>query len=157
MKWRLVAIPLAVTASLIWTVGAQAAQVFNVDVPLAVTFPNPCAPGSGETIAFTGTIHVLFNETFPPDGSIHVQFEDNVHDVTGLSSTGVTYSGVGGDWFELNASPPFPFNATATDVFGLISDGATANFLVTATFHITVNADGTVTATVSNVRIACKG
>jgi hypothetical protein len=83
--------------------------------------------------------------------------EDNVNDVKGVSDTGTVYSGVGGDWFEVNAVPPFPVVITATDVFGLISQGATANFKVIATFHITVNADGTLTSSVSDLRISCNG
>lgn len=139
---------------MVWSIGALATVQFNQDVQLNVIVVNPC---TAETIAFSGTIHLLFGETAPANGGFHILAEDNVQDLKELSTTGTTYSGVGGDWFELNTIPPYPFVATETDVFGLIGQGSTANFKAIATFHITVNADGTLTSTVSDVRITCTG
>lgn len=151
---RLLALPIAVATLMVWAVGAQAAVQFNQNVPLNVTEFNPC---TGETIAFSGEIHLLFGETASSNGGLHVIFMDNVNDVKGVSNTGTTYSGVGGDWSSFNAMPPYPFEATATDVFGLISHGSTPNFKVIATFHITVNANGSITAFVTDLRITCSG
>jgi len=151
---RLLALPMAVAALAVSSIGAQAAVQFNQVVPLNVTEFNPC---TGEVIAFSGSIHLLFGETPSANGGIHVIFEDNVNDVKGLSDTGTVYSGVGGDWSEFNAVPPYPFTTTATDVFGLISHGSSPNFKVIATFHITVNANGTLTSTVGDLRFSCNG
>jgi len=154
MLRRFLPIPLAIAASLAWSIGAQAAVQVNQNVPLNVTEFNPC---TSEFIAFSGTIHLLAAETASTNGGVHLIFQDNVQGVMGVSDTGTIYTGVGGDWFELNAVPPFPFAATGTDVFGLISHGSTANFKVIATMHMTVNADGTVTSTVSDLRFSCNG
>src|SRR5260370_41412734 len=89
-------------------------------------------------------------------GGFHFHFDDNVSEVTGVGvPSGITYHGVGGFWFECNADPPFPVDATETSGFGLISAGSSPNFVITATFHMTVNADGTITARVMKSSIAC--
>ena len=133
---------------------ASAAVVQNVQVPLSVTVFSPC---TGDIIPVSGFIHLVASSTNDGSGGFHVTVMDNVSQVSGVGSvTGATYHGVGGDWFSLNARPPFPFEATQTDVFGLISAGAAPNLVVTDTFHVTVNADGTITANVARFNVACR-
>jgi hypothetical protein len=134
---------------------ASAAVVQNVRVPLDVTFVgNPC---TGDDMHFTGTIHLLAAETLDGSGGIHIHFDNNVSGVTAVGTpSGTVYHGVGGGWFELNARNPYPNVATETDVFGLISAGSSPNFFAIATFHITVNANGTLTSDVARVSIGCK-
>ena len=133
---------------------SSAAVVQNVRVPLAATFFDPC---TGDVITFSGTIHLLVGVTPDGSGGFHLHVADNVSDVTGVGiPSGTVYHGVGGDWFELNARPPFPFETTQTDVFGLISTGSTPNLVANDTLHITVNADGTVTAQVIRVSFSCR-
>jgi hypothetical protein len=133
---------------------ASAAVVTNVRIPLDITVASPC---NGDVIAVTGVIHLLASSTSDGAGGFHLTFMDNVSQVTGAGSvSGATYHGVGGDWFSGSARPPFPVEFTATDVFGLISTGSAPNFVVTDTFHITVNADGTLTANVARLSIACR-
>jgi hypothetical protein len=132
---------------------ASAAVVQNVRVPLDVTFFNPC---TGDVIQFTGTIHFLAAETADGNGGFHLHFDDNVSGITGVGvPSGITYHGVGGDWFEVNARPPFPFVITQTDVFSFISVGSAPNMVITATLHMTVNANGTVTAQVDRFSFNC--
>src|SRR5215467_3765370 len=52
--------------------------------------------------------------------------------------------------------PGFPFNTTLVNNFRIIGQGTGNNFLVHETFHITVNADGTMTAFVDNFSVDCK-
>jgi len=150
-------LPALFLAAALWLVPvtSSAAVVQNVQVPLNVTVFNPC---TGDLIAVSGSIHFLATMTQDQGGGFHISFMDNVSQVTGTGSvTGVTYHGVGGDWFTVNVRPPFPVEFTATDVFGLISQGPSPNLVVTDTFHITVNADGTMTANVSRLSISCNG
>jgi hypothetical protein len=146
---------LFLTAAL-WLVPAtsSAAVLQNLRVPLNQLVLNPC---TGDTIDFTGTIHLVAAMTQDGSGGFHIHFDDNVSGVTGVGSpSGISYHGVGGGWSELNGRPPFPFEATSTSVFGLISVGSSPNFFVTATFHITVLADGTITAQVTRISITCR-
>jgi hypothetical protein len=133
---------------------ASAAVVLNVTIPLNQEVFSPC---TGDVIQATGFIHLVGTETVDGNGGFHMAFMVNVSQVTGVGSlTGATYHGVGGDWFTVNAQPPFPFEATQTDVFALVSSGSTPNLVVTDTFHITVNANGTVTANVARFSAACR-
>jgi hypothetical protein len=133
---------------------ASAAVVQNVQVPLSITVFSPC---NGDVIAVTGSIHLLATMTADGSGGFHIALMDNVSQVSGVGSvTGATYHGVGGDWLTINAKPPFPFEATETDVFGLISAGSAPNLIVTQTLHTTVNANGTLTANVVRFSAACR-
>ena len=133
---------------------SSAAVVQNIRVPLDVTFPNPC---TADTMHFTGTIHLLAAETSDGSGGFHIHFDNNVSGVTAVGSpSGTVYHGVGGGWFELNARDPYPFVATSTSTFGLVSVGSAPNFFEQTTFHITVNANGTITSDVAKVSITCR-
>jgi hypothetical protein len=134
---------------------SSAAVIQNVQLPLNVTFVN--TPCTGDTITFTGNIHLVIAMTTDASGGFHLHFDNNVSGVTGVGvPSGTTYHGIGGGWFEVNANPPFPVIATETDVFGLISTGSSSNFVVTVTLHMTVNADGSITAQVMRISITCR-
>ena len=152
---RLLQAALLVLALVLVPTTASAAVVQNIRVPLDVTFPaNPC---TGDDMHFTGTIHLLAAETSDGNGGFHIHFDNNVSGVTAVGTpSGIVYHGVGGGWFEVNARNPYPFVATETDVFGLISVGPTPNFFAKATFHITVNANGTMTSVVEKISVGCK-
>ncbi len=144
-------------AAALWLVPAtsSAAVIQNANMPLNQTVFNPC---SGDLFVASGTIHVVAAETADASGGFHFHLDVNVSDVTGVGSvTGATYHGVGGFWSEFNADPPFPFVATATNVFGLISTGSSPNLVVTFTMHITVNSDGSIVSSVSRISVACRG
>jgi hypothetical protein len=152
---RLLQAALLVLALVLVPTTASAAVVQNVSVPLDVTFlANPC---TGDDMHFTGTIHLLAAETFDGSGGIHIHFDNNVSRVTAVGTpSGTVYHGVGGGWVEFNARDPYPFVYTETDVFGLISTGSSPNFFAIATFHVTVNANGTITSDVARISVGCR-
>lgn len=153
MRRLLLALSLAAALSLV-PGSASAAVIQNITVPLNQTVFSPC---TGDVFQATGSIHLVETMTFDGSGGFHAAFMDNVSQVTGVGSvTGATYHGVGGGWFTVNGRLPFPIEATETDVFGLISAGSTPNLVVTATFHITINANGTITANVARFSAACR-
>jgi hypothetical protein len=150
-------LPAVSLAAVLWLVPvtSSAAVVTNMTVPLNQTVFNPC---TSDLIAFTGNIHIVVAMTPDASGGFHFHADVNVSGVTGVGvPSGITYHGVGGDWVEFNAKPPFPVAATFTNVFGLISTGSSPNFVVTETLHMTVNADGTMTANVARFSITCNG
>lgn len=152
---RLLQAALLVLALVLVPTTASAAVVQNVRVPLDVTFlANPC---TGDDMHFTGTIHLLAAETSDGRGGFHLHVDNNVSGVKAVGSpSGTVYHGVGGGWFEINARDPYPFVSTETDVFGLISVGSTPNYFAKATFHITVNANGSITSDVAKISMACR-
>lgn len=152
---RLLQAALLVLALVLVPTTASAAVVKNVRVPLDVTFfGSPC---TDDTMHFTGTIHLLVGVTSDGSGGFHFHADNNVSAVTAVGTpSGTVYHGVGGGWFEFNGRDPYPFVVTATSTFGLISVGSAPNFFMQTTFHITVNANGTVTANVAKLTIVCR-
>src|SRR4029077_15350458 len=83
---------------------SSAAVLQNLRVPLNQVVLNPC---TGDTIDFTGTIHLVPAMTQDGSGGLHLHVDDNVSGVTGVGSpSGISYHGVGGGWFEVNGEPP---------------------------------------------------
>ena len=152
---RLLQAALLVLALVLVPTTASAAVIQNVTVPLSQEVFNPC---TGDIFTASGNIHLVVAETADGSGGMHFHIDVNVSNVTGVGSvTGAKYRGVGGFWAEFNGRDPYPFTTTSTQVFGLISQGSSANLMVTATFHFTVNANGTVTSTVDRFSFACRG
>jgi hypothetical protein len=117
----------------------------------------PCADGgAGEEVHLTGKIHVVFQTTFDGAGGAHVRFQANDQGISGTGlTTGDKYLRTGATNIELNGKVGREETAGAT--FNFIGQGGNGNnFLVHVLFHITVHADGTVTAFVDNFRAECK-
>jgi hypothetical protein len=152
---RLLQAALLVLALVLVPTSVSAAVIQNDTMPLSQEVANPC---TGDVFIASGSIHLVIAETIDLSGGMHFHIDVNVSNVTGVGSiTGSRYRGVGGFWAEFNGRAPYPFTMTETAVFGLISQGSSPNLVSTATFHFTVNANGTVTSTVDRMRIACRG
>lgn len=141
------------------TAAAQAEVTTNVKVPIAPFTPFvPCANGgAGELVDFTGDLHVLFSFTINANhvsGKAHFQPQG----VSGVGLvTGDKYqaAGVTQEHFEGNLING-QFTDTFVNNFRLIGKGPGNNFLVHENFHVTINANGDVTAFVDNFSIDCK-
>ena len=105
---------------------------------------------TGEDVQLSGRIH-LVSQT-QPDGSVIGSFNYQNATGTGLAS-GATYRAVTVDRFRLGL--PFPSSISSTAVFQLVGRGTQANLWVKVLYHITVNAEGQVTATIDDTRITC--
>ena len=142
---------IAVVCALLLVMPALAAMVTNGTTPVSGTVFNPC---NGELVAFSGTDHFTIRITLDNGGGFHAGFHDNIH-VTAIGDQGNTYVGNQEDNFVLNGkvgqavTEPFTFSE--------ISTGSAPNFIVHALFHVTVNANGTVTASVDNFTAECRG
>src|SRR5215216_4401860 len=146
---------------LFWALGGLAAGLVLLSLlsaPLwaatSTTIPleaivNNC---SGEDVELSGTIH-LVSQT-QRDGSEvgHINYQ-NVSGV-GLTS-GTTYRASSVDTFRLEA--PFPSDIHSVRSLRLISPGPEDDLLVMFLFHITVNANGEITAEVEDVNFECVG
>jgi hypothetical protein len=135
-----------------WTaMPSVAATLINENIPLAGAVFNPC---NGETVSFQGTDHETIHETIDKAGGFHLSIHDNIH-VTAVGDQGNTYVGNQVDNFTVNAK--VGEEETSTFSFSEISRGSAPNFVVKALFHITVHADGTVSAFVDNFTAECRG
>jgi hypothetical protein len=137
------------------------AQTFtdNVKEPIALAVFVECANGgAGELVELTGTLHVLFHVTVDAQGGVHVKSHFQPQGIRGVgSTTGDKYQATGVTQDHFNAgSDGLPVTFTFINNFRIIGKGPGNNFLVHETFHVTINANGQVTAEVDNFRAECK-
>ena len=150
----LVVLGLAVAASS--ASGAATTVTTSTSIPIDAVVFVPCANGgAGENVELTGTLHDLFSLTFDGKGGVHVKTLDNPQGVSGTGqSTGAKYQGTGGTQSVFDAQ--VGSETTNINNFRIIGQGPGNNFLVHENFHVTVNANGTVTAFVDNFSVDCK-
>jgi hypothetical protein len=127
-------------------------QVFPFELATFV----PCAAGgAGEVVVLTGALHDVFHLTLTPSGHATVRFHDNPQGVTGTGlTTGAAYRAVGVTQETMTVR--IGSADTFVNSFHVIGRGPASNFTVHETLHLTVNANGTVTASFDHLRIACR-
>ncbi len=115
---------------------------------------SPCA---GEEIQFTGSYHVAFTLVTDAQGVTHYQLTANDHDFRGVGLTsGKRYRRVGATHNSYRDTGTGPFVLTITDSFHFIGQGAGNNTLLSGTYHITINANGQMTASVDRFSVVCR-
>jgi len=128
----------------------------NVKVPIDIFVFVPCAAGgAGEYVVLSGTLHVLFRTTIDSKGGFHTKFHFQPQGITGSGfTTGDKYQGTGVTQGTDNGKVGFV--STFVNNFKVIGQGPGNNFMIHENFHITVNANGQVTAVVDNFSVKCK-
>ena len=144
-------VPYLFATMLLVSVNAAAAVTVNVHIPISGAVFNPC---NGETVTFTGSVHVIQAVTFDGAGGFHLVENDNIH-VTATGSFGNAYEGNEEDQFQLNGR--VGIEQTVGSTFSEISKGSAPNFEEHFLQHITVNANGTVTVFFTNFTSSCQG
>jgi hypothetical protein len=146
---------------LFWALGGLAAELVllsllsaplwaatSTTIPLDVIRSGDC---TGEDVDLSGTIH-LVSQT-QRDGSEVGHF--NWQNVSGVGLTsGTKYRASTVDTFRLEA--PFPSDIHSVRSLHLIGQGAEDNLLVKFLFHITVDANGEIRASIDDVSIQCR-
>jgi hypothetical protein len=153
-RWRLLIAfpPLAAIVLVFVLVSAvSAASVINLDIPVNGTVFNPC---NGENVTFTGVDHFTAHLTFGTSGSFHLGEHDNIH-VTAVGDQGNTY--VGNQEDALIENGRIGIELTEPLSFSEISQGAAPNFEEHLLLHLTVNANGSLTAFVDHFTATCQG
>ena len=154
---KILRMPLSlVVVCLMVSISALAASL-SMEIPLAFSQFIPCAnQGNGEVVDFSGTLHVVISTTVNGN-HIHVNLLANPQGVKGVGeTTGDVWQGTGETRQDLNASvSALPFEATFVNNFKLI-DGRGGSFLVHENIHVTINADGTTTASHDYLTFTCK-
>lgn len=140
------------------TSASAAADSFTVsqNFPIDIVVFVPCANGgTGEEVELSGNLHDLFHVTFTPSGGFRLSGSDNPQGISGIGlTTGAKYQGTGITRFNFGGR----VGAEETDVnnFRIIGQGPGNNYLVHDNFHITINANGTVTSFHDNFSVECK-
>jgi len=135
---------------------AKAEVTSNESIPIDLLVFIPCANGgAGDLVELTGELHVLLAFTADGAGGFHVKSHFQPQGVSGVSlTTGLHYNatGVTQETFNVKAG----LEDTFVNNFNIIGQGPNNNLLVHENFHITINANGTVTASVDNFSVDCK-
>jgi hypothetical protein len=136
--------------------GTASASAFTVTsnntFPISLTIA-----ACGNVFTVSGDLHDLFHVTIDDTGGIHLDAHDNPQGISGSDSAGNKYQGTGVTLSTFNESAAiFPLNETFVNNFRMIGQGTAPNFDVHENFHVTVNADGTVTSFHDNFSIVCQ-
>ena len=133
-------------------------QTTNEQVPVTIFVFVSCANGgAGEVVALQGDLHILSHVTVSNSGNVHVKVHFQPMGISGQGlTTGDKYQGTGVTQEQFNSNGPLPITDTFINNFRIIGQGPGNNFLVHATFHITINANGDVTSVVDNFKAECK-
>jgi hypothetical protein len=155
MSWRnFCLLHLLLTACL--TSALNAAVTTDVKVPVNIPVFIPCAAGgTGELVVLQGDLHVLLRFTVSTSGNIHAAMHFQPQGISGVGqTTGDKYQGTGVTQTEVNLT--VGTEETMVNNFRIIGQGNGNNFLLHETFHITINANGMVTAFLDNFSVDCR-
>ena len=152
---------LAVSLALIIALGVVQAQAKattftqNVTVPIDLLVFVPCAAqGTGEFVQMSGPLHILFTTTIDDRGGFHSKFHNQPQGVSGTGlTTGARYNATGVTQGNFNGK--VGYETTFVNNFKIVGQGPGNNFMIHETFHVTVNANGTLTAFVDQTSIVC--
>jgi hypothetical protein len=147
---------LLLMASPVQSLFAQAETTTQISVvPLDGTIiQNPC---NGEAVTLAGTFLLLVHETLDAQSGDHFHYLISGQGVSGVGEqTELTYRLTSpSPNLHLNSTSADGLSYTLTNAFHLVSATSALNFTEKSVFHVTVNSEGSATATVSNISTEC--
>ncbi len=103
----------------------------------------------------SGDLHTLLRYTESARGGIHVASHFQPQGISGVGeTTGDKYQATGVTQDEFNAT--VGVEETFVNNFRIIGQGSGNNYLVHSVFHITFNANGSITAFVDRLSVDCR-
>ena len=133
----------------------MAANLINMDIPVTESVFDPC---SNEVVDLLGSAHLV------GDGTVN---NNTVHVIAQVSEQLTGTGEASGASYRVNATAHAEFNIdvdpvtnTGEETFPLateqlIGQGNVPNANVQLFIHVTVNADGTLTASIDHIRASC--
>ena len=159
MQLAMLALSILCALGLVFVVhGSSAAQQSDLVADIVIPFTNSGTvnPCNGEVVSLSGTVNLRSHVTIDQNGGIHFNIHENTQ---GLSGTGLTT----GAKYQVNSAEDqetnfksLPAESTFTMHSNVIAQGSVPNFVFHLTTHVTVNANGEVTALVLNQSSDCK-
>jgi len=131
----------------------------NLQIPTGFHAQNPCAGGRfGEIVVFTGNQHLVFSQTSTANGHLSTMLHWNADDVIGIGQfTGFQYRATGVTQDHVVSNATLPYTETTTNNYHIIGQGQATNMDLKETTHVTVDANGYVTAWVTDYNFVCHG
>lgn len=106
-------------------------------------------------VDLTGEVHAVFSVTVDANGGVHIATHFNNVGVSGFGlTTGDIYQAAGGDYFVSNSGVTAN-EFTFVNNFQMTAPGSGNNLHVHELVHVTVDANGEVTAEVNNITVDC--
>jgi len=147
-------ISLAVVACGLLAVTSASATATTEKIPFDVVLAPEEA--CGEAIHLSGTLLAEFSFTETSSGNVEIGFHFNPQGITGVGlASGATYHATGETLGTTTIRATGGISDTFVNNFKIIGEGSALNFLETDVIHVTVNANGVVTATVEKSMIRC--
>ena len=111
---------------------------------------------NGDVIHISGTLLSIFTETATPSGGFVVSSHFQPQGIKGVGlTTGTPYAATGLTRDILVVSPKGGSTETFVNQFHIQATRGAESFIVSEVFHVTVNANGDVTASVDNFSSTC--
>lgn len=135
--------------------GQASTTTTNETVPFTSSLFNPC---NGDTVTFSGDMHVTNSLTVDSSGGTHLKTHINYQNVTGTGNpSGITYNvrTVTNEVTNDNDGPQS--TATVISTVKLIAHGPSLDFYLRFVMHVTVNANGETTSMVQEANFECRG
>ena len=159
MKRKVQILSIATASILVFTghAGEATHTTTHVTIPVASVLQVPCAlAGQGEQVALTGATEAVFVVTDDGNGGHHVTTIINETGITGTGLTsGAKYQSTGVNRFSLSASGQLS-EITFVNNVQLVGPGSGNNLLMHETIHLTINANGEVTANIASLSADCR-
>ena len=132
---------------------AQAIIFFNESIPVDYSLYNPCTE---ENVDFSGDLHLLVGGSISPSGFGHFNIHINNQNISGEGDdTHDSYQIAGAANLTISTdmvdNNPLVVNAVLNMQF--VSKNTADNLKLQAHFHITINANGEVTAIVEDITV----
>jgi hypothetical protein len=153
MMRHLIILLAVVTSGLLAVTSASATAVTE-----KIPFDFVLAPeeACGEAIHLSGTLLAEFSFTESSGGNVEIGFHFNPQGITGVGLTsGASYHATGVTLGTTTIKAKGGISDTFVNNFKIIGEGSAPNFLQTDVIHLTLNANGDVTATVEKSMIRC--
>jgi hypothetical protein len=142
---------LATTLALALPVNAQAAATTE-----SFQFETDVLACNGDLIHLSGTLLVVFTETATPSGGFVFSSHFQPQGIKGVDLvTGTKFIGTGLTRDLVVITPAGGFTEAFVNQFHIQATTGAESFIVSEVFHITVNANGELTAFVDNFRATC--
>jgi hypothetical protein len=151
------AIPaIAMLTLLLGMTQAYGEVTYNDKYPYDMAVWVECANGgAGELVTLSGELHELWVVTLDGNGGYHLKMHFNASGIKGTGDvTGAKYQAVGVTQDQMNGKIGVEY--TYVNNFRIIGQGKGNNFTVHENIHITILADGTVTAYHDDFKTECK-
>jgi hypothetical protein len=128
---------------------------FTQAVPLSLTAFVSCGnAGVGESVQLSGSLQIVSSLTLDSAGGFHLYSHVNPQGVSGIGlSSGATYRGTGVTLTHLNLYPGI--EAVSVNDFLLVGTAGAPSLRVHEDIAFVVDARGSLTATIDNLRLTC--